>query len=224
MRMSKIVWLAIFATIVVFAFLVAQTTQNRPAVTDNGGGTVTGSGKSNLASIGQSVPGIATGSGQTNYAGFIFALTLPSGEVWYDTIRVDSTRGDTVEFPTPIRGPWLNTNGTGVVADFGLTIISPGSWNPDAPWNTNWDATNTYWLWASFSTANTRPTIGTFLDDAHRLTTTTHWGATGQLGESSNIANGEGRYLWMNMVVPRYYSPDSINVIHVRMTTRAHVP
>lgn len=59
-------------TLLIFPVLIAQ--EEKAHVQDNGGGTISGGGYSNLASIGQSVMCMSAGGSYENCAGFIGSL------------------------------------------------------------------------------------------------------------------------------------------------------
>lgn len=202
--------------------LLAQV-ELKPSVNDNGGGTIRQDGLDLLGSIGQAVPGVASGSGQTVYSGFVFIVTLPSGQTLFDTISV-MNRGETVEFPTAFRPLWATTNGEGYAVDYGLVVLDTNSWSPDGPWPQDTLSANLYYLFGVFTTDANRPTLGSVVDPANRITRTVHWSSTADLGSGSDIAAGAGRWLWLNMIAPRYYTPDPSNLIHLRWCTRAHLP
>ncbi len=67
----------VIITITIIFFLTCASVfaqEEKAHVQDNGGGTITGGGYSNLASIGQAVICMSSGGSFNNYAGFIGAL------------------------------------------------------------------------------------------------------------------------------------------------------
>ncbi len=98
---SALIFLIIFCS---YLLLLAQT-EEYPHVMDNGGGKATGGGKTNLASIGQAVIGIADDGTNTNQAGYITAVA--SFEVGIDEKHADEVTPQEIKilqnFPNPFK-------------------------------------------------------------------------------------------------------------------------